>query len=91
MEDFKKMMLDEFMEMKSRKDKLKAFIETNPTFGELDGGQRHLLTKQLEYMSGYYGVLDARVRDLVGWDEIESYNEGRTEDEQCNIYHANQK
>lgn len=76
MEAFKKRLLDEFSELKERRDKLFAFIETNPKFSELDDRQRYYMNKQLEYMTGYCECLDARIKDLIGWDEIEGYKNG---------------
>lgn len=76
MEAFKKRLLDEFSELKGRRDKLFAFIETNPKFGELDERQRHYMNKQLDYMTGYEQCLNARIKDLIGWDEIEEYENG---------------
>lgn len=76
MEAFKKRLLDEFFELKERREKLFAFIEVNPKFGELDERQRHYMEKQLEHMTGYQECLDARIKDLIGWDEIEAYKEG---------------
>lgn len=84
MEAFKKRLLDEFTQLKERRDKLFAFIETDKKFSELDSRQRHHLTKQLEYMTGYEQCLDARIRDIIGWDEIEDYKNGlvpKTNDE----------
>lgn len=73
MEEFKKNLLKEFIELKQRRGKLFAFIETDPKFYELDERQRYYMEKQLDYMAGYYECLDARIKDLISWDEIEGY------------------
>ena len=76
MEAFKKRLLDEFTELNERRSKLMVFIDTDPRFGELDSRQRYYMNKQLDYMTGYSECLDARIKGLIGWDEIESYKEG---------------
>jgi len=77
MEAFKKRLLDEFFELKGRREKLFTFIETNPKFSELNDRQRYYMEKQLEHMTGYQECLDARINDgLVSWDEIEVYKKG---------------
>lgn len=76
MEAFKKRLLDEFLELQERREKLLLFIDTNPKFNGLDERQRVYMYKQLDHMTGYQKCLDARIKDLVDWNEIEAYKNG---------------
>ena len=77
MEHFKKQLLDEFVNLKEKRNNLYAFIEANPLFQELDTKQRHYMKLQLDHMTGYLECLDVRIRDIIGWKEIESYVDGK--------------
>ena len=74
MEDYKKRMLDELYELRERIVKLSRFINENPEFSKLDTIQKKLMEKQLEQMNGYAECLDARVKKVISWDEVDAYN-----------------
>jgi len=76
MEAFKKRLLDEFLELQERREKLLLFIDTNPKFNELGERQCVYMNKQLDHMTGYQECLDARIKDLIDWSEIEAYKNG---------------
>ena len=76
MEAFKKRLLNEFFELKERRERLLAFIDTNPKFNELDHRQQVYMNRQLDHMTGYQECLDARIKDLISWEDIEAYKKG---------------
>lgn len=76
MENSKKALLDEFFELSERRERLLAFIDTNPDFGKLDERQQYYMNKQLDHMTYYQECLDARIKDLVSYEEIEAYKRG---------------
>ena len=74
MEDYKKRMLDELYELRERIVNLSRFINENPEFSKLETIQKKLMEKQLEQMNGYAECLDARVKKVISWDEVDAYN-----------------
>ena len=73
MEDYKKRMLDELYELRERIVNLSRFINENPEFSKLDDIQKKLMEKQLEQMNGYAECLDARVKKVISWDDVDAY------------------
>lgn len=73
MEDYKKRMLDELYELRERIVNLSRFINENPEFSKLDAIQKKLMEKQLEQMNGYAECLDARVKKVISWDDVDAY------------------
>lgn len=63
MEPFQERLLAEQLELQGRVTKLQGFIDTG-NFNALPERERHDLTMQYSYMSGYLYILDSRVARL---------------------------
>ena len=61
MQPHQQRVVDEKKELDEKLDKLKAFIETNPTFKSLLADERGRLGRQFDVMAEYSSILSQRI------------------------------
>lgn len=61
MQPHQQRVVDEKTALDEKLDKLKAFIETNPTFNSLPDDERGRLGKQFDVMAEYSSILSQRI------------------------------
>lgn len=61
MQPHQQRVIDEKTELDDKRDKLSAFIDGNAIFANLDDLEQGRLTRQLECMNEYSGILGERI------------------------------
>ena len=65
MQPHQQRVVDEKTELDGKLDRLKAFIETNPTFQTLDGDEKGRLNRQFDVMAEYSSILGQRIEAFL--------------------------
>lgn len=74
MSEFEKRMIDEYIELSTRLQKLNKFL-SNPT-SDVDKTEEYLLKRQRDEMTSYAGTLLLRIqyrgleKELIDWNQI---------------------
>ncbi len=58
---YQQRVVDEKKDLDEKLDKLKAFIETNPTFKDIHADERGRLGRQFDTMAEYSSILSQRI------------------------------
>jgi len=61
MQPHQQRVVDEKTELDDKREKLGAFIQTNPIFGKLDEAERERLVRQHSCMTEYSDILGERI------------------------------